>query len=123
MARVKRYLDSRASDNHERWLVSYADFITLLFAFFVVMYALSSVNEGKYRLLSNSLGSAFGITGPGQLVARPQGLQGQISKSGGEALLARHRERLSELSRGLGAALAPLATEGEIRVLQTARGG
>ena len=36
-------------DNHERWLVSYADFITLLFAFFVVMYALSSVNEGKYR--------------------------------------------------------------------------
>ena len=34
-------------DNHERWLVSYADFITLLFAFFVVMYALSTVNEGN----------------------------------------------------------------------------
>jgi chemotaxis protein MotB len=46
-------------DNHERWLVSYADFITLLFAFFVVMYALSSVNEGKYRILSNSMVSAF----------------------------------------------------------------
>jgi chemotaxis protein MotB len=39
--------------------VSYADFITLLFAFFVVMYALSSVNEGKYRILSNSMVSAF----------------------------------------------------------------
>ncbi len=45
--------------NHERWLVSYADFITLLFAFFVVMYAVSSVNEGKYRVLSNTLTNAF----------------------------------------------------------------
>ena len=46
-------------ENHERWLVSYADFITLLFAFFVVMYAVSSVNEGKYRTLSESMVSAF----------------------------------------------------------------
>lgn len=46
-------------ENHERWLVSYADFITLLFAFFVVMYATSSVNEGKYRVLSDSLFAAF----------------------------------------------------------------
>ena len=37
-------------ENLERWLVSYADFITLLFAFFVVMYALTSANEGKYRV-------------------------------------------------------------------------
>ena len=46
-------------ENHERWLVSYADFITLLFAFFVVMYAISSVNEGKYRVLSDSMVAAF----------------------------------------------------------------
>lgn len=46
-------------ENHERWLVSYADFITLLFAFFVVMYAISSLNEGKYRVLSSSLVTAF----------------------------------------------------------------
>ena len=45
--------------NLERWLVSYADFITLLFAFFVVMYAISSVNEGKYRVLSDSLSKVF----------------------------------------------------------------
>lgn len=45
--------------NHERWLVSYADFITLLFAFFVVMYSISSVNEGKYRVLSATLNDAF----------------------------------------------------------------
>lgn len=46
-------------ENHERWLVSYADFITLLFAFFVVLYSMSSVNEGKYRVLSNSMTAAF----------------------------------------------------------------
>jgi len=45
--------------NHERWLVSYADFITLLFAFFVVMYSISQVNESKYRVLSTTLESAF----------------------------------------------------------------
>lgn len=46
-------------ENLERWLVSYADFVTLLFAFFVVMYAVSSVNEGKYRVLSETLSDAF----------------------------------------------------------------
>lgn len=46
-------------DNKERWLVSYADFITLLFAFFVVMYSISSVNEGKYKVLSDSLEGVF----------------------------------------------------------------
>ena len=40
-------------------MVSYADFITLLFAFFVVMYSISSVNEGKYKSLTDSLGTAF----------------------------------------------------------------
>lgn len=59
MARKKKHEEHV---NHERWLVSYADFITLLFAFFVVMYAISSVNEGKYRVLSDSLVAAFRST-------------------------------------------------------------
>ncbi|PLW68312.1 flagellar motor protein MotD [Pseudohalioglobus lutimaris] len=49
--------------NHERWMVSYADFITLLFAFFVVMYSISSVNEDKYRVLSGAMVNAFGEQG------------------------------------------------------------
>ena len=49
-------------ENHERWVISYADFITLLFAFFVVMYAMSSVNEGKYKVLSSTLQDAFNQT-------------------------------------------------------------
>lgn len=46
-------------ENHERWLVSYADFITLLFAFFVVMYSVSAVNEGKFRTVSESIKAAL----------------------------------------------------------------
>lgn len=52
-------------ENHERWLVSYADFITLLFAFFVVMYSVSALNEGKYRTVSESIRAALHpITNP-----------------------------------------------------------
>ena len=57
MSRRRRHQEEH--ENHERWLVSYADFITLLFAFFVVMYAVSSVNEGKMRVLSDSLVATF----------------------------------------------------------------
>ena len=56
MARKKKHEEH---ENHERWLVSYADFITLLFAFFVVMYSVSSLNEGKYRVLSDSMLASF----------------------------------------------------------------
>jgi chemotaxis protein MotB len=59
MARRRRQQEEH--ENLERWLVSYADFITLLFAFFVVMYAVSSVNEGKYRVLSESLNAIFTV--------------------------------------------------------------
>jgi len=56
MAKKKKHEEH---ENHERWLVSYADFITLLFAFFVVMYSTSSVNEGKFRAVSESAKAAF----------------------------------------------------------------
>jgi len=46
-------------ESTDRWLVSYADFITLLFAFFVVMYSISNINVGKYRVLSDSVSTAF----------------------------------------------------------------
>ncbi|MFA5940081.1 MAG: flagellar motor protein MotD [Sinimarinibacterium sp.] len=46
--------------NHEAWAIPYGDLITLLLAFFVVMYAVSSVNEGKYRVLADSLSTALG---------------------------------------------------------------
>ena len=45
--------------NHERWLVSYADFITLLFAFFVVLYAFSKADQKKHAQVSAAIDSAF----------------------------------------------------------------
>src|SRR5690242_7246247 len=45
--------------NHERWLVSYADFITLLFAFFVVLFASSQTSKAKQSELSAAMQSAF----------------------------------------------------------------
>lgn len=54
-----RRRESNTKVGHERWLVSYSDFITLLFAFFVVMYSVSQVNESKYRSLTETLSAAF----------------------------------------------------------------
>lgn len=56
MAKKKKHEEH---ENHERWLVSYADFITLLFAFFVVMYSVSSTNEGKLKAAADSISQAF----------------------------------------------------------------
>lgn len=56
---MRRRKKQHEEENLDRWLVSYADFITLLFAFFVVMYSMSSINEGKYRVLSDTMVAAF----------------------------------------------------------------
>lgn len=57
MSRKKKHEDHV---NHEAWAIPYADLLTLLLAFFVVMYAISSVNEGKYRIMADALSTAFG---------------------------------------------------------------
>ena len=123
MAR-KRY-DDGVQENHERWLISYADFITLLFAFFVVMYAISIVNEGKYAVLSDALGDAFG----GRSVA-PQAhtsvepvlpLSHIVNRKRAEAA-RRERERMEILAKDLTATLMPLVKSGQVRVTQNARG-
>jgi len=95
VARRRRHQEEH--ENLERWLVSYADFVTLLFAFFVVMYAVSSVNEGKYRVLSETLNAVFAVTPrsdepiqvgerPRDVLALPDGplAERQTSLEGGE---------------------------------------
>jgi len=56
MARAKKHAEH---ENHERWLVSYADFITLLFAFFVVMFASSQTDKAKAKQVSDSVKEAL----------------------------------------------------------------
>lgn len=78
MYRRRRYEDEE--DNHDRWLISYADFITLLFAFFVVMYATSTINLNKYQALSSAVVTAFqGQPGqtPSMDIEHPSSLQNQ----------------------------------------------
>lgn len=137
MARRKRHEEH---ENHERWLVSYADFITLLFAFFVVMYSISSVNEGKYRVLSETLESVFS-----QPSRSSDPIQvGEVSRGQGERVaspgkpdvpdfeielpeLPKERPPVSEqsvrtindISQQLSSALADLITNEDVTIKQT----
>jgi chemotaxis protein MotB len=61
----KRQQAHEEHENHERWLVSYADFITLLFAFFVVMYATSSNNQEKQKQFQESVRTNLKLVGGG----------------------------------------------------------
>ncbi len=127
MRRRRKYLDQRQSDNHERWLVSYADFMTLLFAFFVVMYALSSLNEGKYRVLSESLTGAFGSKAPARIAPAPpppplpRGLPPRpvIRPADPQAM---QREQMRGIAQDILKVLDALVRNGQVRVTQSNRG-
>lgn len=134
MARKRR---EEEHENHDRWLVSYADFITLLFAFFVVMYAVSSVNEGKYKVLSNSLTNAFSNTNPiassqpvvvlqgsppipPRPIVKPDKLLEQQKKT--EEKKTEQRQKMKNVANSIMDALQPLVAQGKVRLLETSRG-
>jgi len=131
MARRKR---EEEHENHERWLVSYADFITLLFAFFVVMYSLSSINEGKYRVLSDSIVSAFRnapINSSGQtpllkptppVAQKPNIITSNDKDKAKDAAKQRQREKMRNIAKDILDVMAPLIAAGKVRVLETSRG-
>lgn len=113
-------------DNHDRWLISYADFITLLFAFFVVMYAISAVSESKYRVLANSLGDAFGRS-PAGGVAVPQLTQQALPAEVRQRTLKQQQAieeqaHMTEVAGNLLDVMGPLVKEGKVRVTQSRRG-
>ncbi|HEY0000043.1 MAG TPA: flagellar motor protein MotB [Actinoplanes sp.] len=58
--RKKAHEEHEEHVNHERWLVSYADMLTLLFVLFVVLYSMSDVNMKKFAQLANGLSEGFG---------------------------------------------------------------
>jgi chemotaxis protein MotB len=126
-ARRRRRRHEAGHANHERWLVSYADFITLLFAFFVVMYAISSLNEGKYRVLSNAMQSAFG-TIPGPQPASASVVHGQpvvvmpVPRTDNTARVRREERELRQIGDDLLRALGALVEQGRARVMLEPRG-
>jgi chemotaxis protein MotB len=81
----KRKQKHEEHENHERWLVSYADFITLLFAFFVVMYSVSRVDNKRMQQAANSIRWAMHYSGTGGTGAL-QIFDGPPSEGGGPAL-------------------------------------
>lgn len=116
MARKKPH---PAHSNHERWLVSYADFITLLFAFFVVMFATSQADKGKAQQVSDSvkraleesqvasvvasiLGGARGEKGVGNAMMRgPGGVVHQPKEAAGGGPMAELQPSMELLAREL----------------------
>lgn len=124
MARKRRHEEHV---NLERWLISYADFITLLFAFFVVMYAISSVNEGKYRVLSDTLVSAFDNqpktlqpiqVGTDGVMGEPSVLQQDEVAPGDPAAinLSKPESALTEVAEDVEKSLSPLIDKDLINV-------
>lgn len=130
-------------ENLERWLVSYADFITLLFAFFVVMYSISQVNEGKYRVLSDSLVNAFknaptsvtpisptmriDATGKGQAssaqaVALKQTVIVRKNDPAQEARQKQQAEKMKGIAKDILKVVEALMKDGQVKVSQSVHG-
>lgn len=119
-------------DNPERWLVSYADFITLLFAFFVVMYSVSSVNQSKYQELTSSINIAFTNDKTKQTPSKPTTTD-QAAQTKAEQLpalptsattqaLQQEVDAMRQLGKTLSNKLTPLIKQGNARVIQNSRG-
>lgn len=131
---LRRRLHEEPAENHDRWLVSYADFITLLFAFFVVMYGLSTVNQNKYRDLTSSLNNAFSRQSPGLKKMSPS--EAVQNDPGNKTLnlpalplnklknerLRKERESMTGIAINLANTLAPLIQAGQLRVIQNNEG-
>jgi chemotaxis protein MotB len=137
---AKRRQKHEEHENHERWLVSYADFITLLFAFFVVMYAISSINEGKYRIMSDSIVDAFKNTPTsdkpiylpmptpqnaesGKIQVQPVPVQAQSSIVGQtDAEKQARRTQMKAVAGDLLNVMDPLVKNGQVKVTESNRG-
>ena len=111
--------------SHDRWLVSYADFITLLFAFFVVLYSTAQVDRKKVGQLSAAIQVAFQQLGANPTTTGPRSRY--LSKSI-RLRLRLHYHRIEEipdlagLRKELGQTLAPEISRGEV-TLRTGRDG
>jgi chemotaxis protein MotB len=76
---MARHAEEHEEKHDERWLVSYADFITLLMVLFVILYSMGQIDVKKYRTLADSMRSAFSVGGAAQVV------DSQINQAGGKS--------------------------------------
>lgn len=90
--RKKRDLEEE-HENHDRWMVTYADMVTLLMVLFIVMFAISQVDEDKYSALKQSLTAGFG--GTAMVAAGPQSV---LDPAGNVAITRPDPNALRDLS-------------------------
>jgi chemotaxis protein MotB len=102
---------------HDRWLVSYADLVTLLLAFFTTLYAASTLDQNKLRPLASSLQSAFDTP----LQPEPAVATGAPTLVPPVEIMAR-RDAMESLRRTLDAALAEAIADRRVEVMQDLRG-
>ena len=74
---MARHVEEHEEKHDERWLVSYADFITLLMVLFVILYSMGQIDVKKYKTLAESMRSAFSVGAAAQVV------DSQINQVGG----------------------------------------
>src|SRR4051812_34175629 len=80
--RAKKH-EEEEHENHERWMVSYADMVTLLMVLFIVLFAMSQIDKAKFAALASGLSEAFGAPVSAMQAASPEanvldGLPGAI---------------------------------------------
>ncbi|MDZ5034498.1 flagellar motor protein MotB, partial [Clostridium perfringens] len=108
-------------ENHERWLLTYSDLITLLMIFFVVLYSASTVNETKYKQLATSMGAVF--TG-GSTVLGSEENSGSSSDNAGELkpLVQTEEEKLMGIENQINDIVKDLQLEGSVSTSIEERG-
>lgn len=138
---MMRRSNKRGEDSHaDRWLVSYADFITLLFAFFVVMYSISSVNEAKYKLFSDSIRFALALPSPqASPIASQEPTASQLSGTKQQTVYLNKvlvdkrtaqlgeqqrkiEDRMKRLAHGLSQVMAQMIGQNNVRINLSKRG-
>jgi chemotaxis protein MotB len=118
---TRRRKRSRAHSNHERWLVSYADFITLLFAFFVVLYASSQVDQRKVGRLALAIQVAFQEMGvfPASTTQIPLDVNEPMPFSTVQAIQnVKHNSELARIASAPEDTLATASEETDLATLQ-----
>jgi chemotaxis protein MotB len=94
MIRSRTPARQRTHDNSDRWLLTYADLITLLLGLFVILYAMSQVDSEKYSKVMQALGGVFGA--PAALDGTQSALPGQLAMSEKENITNKIRGALYE---------------------------
>jgi len=75
---MAKHAEEHEEHPDERWLVSYADFITLLMVLFVILYSMGQIDAKKYKLLAESMRTAFTLGGASQVI------DNQVNQAGGK---------------------------------------